>query len=260
MRPLEVRRSEILTLIQQQGFVRVIELADLFDVSEVTIRSDLDDLAGRGHLRRVRGGAIASGMGRLSEPTFEESEQTLHEEKAAIGRAAASLVTDGETLAIDVGTTTTAFAAALARRTDLRDVVVFTNGLTIALELEAAADRFTIVVTGGTLRPRQHSLVDPMANEILGTVRVHTTILGCNGVHASGGVTNVNLAEASVKQRMVEIAERTIVLADGSKLGKVTVAKITDLDAVDLLITGSSAPREATAKCEELGLPVIVAT
>jgi DeoR family transcriptional regulator of aga operon len=100
------------------------------------------------------------------------------DEKALIGRAAASLLNPGETVILDVGTTTTAVARALMEREDLHDIVIFTNGLNIALELEPAIPRFTVIVIGGTLRPMQHSLVDPLAGPMLERINAHTVFLG----------------------------------------------------------------------------------
>ncbi len=142
---------------------------------------------------------------------------------------------------IDVGTTAAAAARAIAARTELDDVVVFTNGLKTALELEPASPRITVVVLGGTLRPLQHSLVDPLATLILEQISVKTVLLGCNGVDPVGGVTNINLPEAEVKKRMLAVASRRIVLADGSKLGRVEVARLCGIDDVDMVITGRSA-------------------
>jgi len=124
------------------------------------------------------------------------------------------LVSSGESILVDVGTTAAAFAAALVARSDLTEVTVITNGITIALACEAAYPRFSIVVTGGTLRPKQHSLVDPLAGAMLQTLSVDTVFLGCNGVHAEAGVTNINLPEAEIKRRMIGASQRCVVLAD----------------------------------------------
>lgn len=249
-----------MTLVRDREFVRVADLSDMFGLSEVTIRSDLDLLAESGNLQRVHGGAIVRDPTPRQERSFEESLGAFAEEKEAIGRAAAASVSSGETIILDVGSTTTAIARALAQRTDLRDVVVFTNGITLALELETTIPRFSVIVTGGTLRPLQHSLVDPMANHILEEVNASTLFLGCNGVHPAEGVTNVNLPEAAVKRRMVNAAQRCVVVAEGSKIGNISVVKIADLDTVDVLITGRTAPKEVLADIEDAGPAVEVAS
>src|SRR3954469_24673676 len=139
-----LRRDRMLAVIRERDFVRVGELSERFGISEVTVRSDLDALAGRGEVHRIRGGAIPRTLPDKERP-FEESETSFAEERVAIGRAASQLVRDGETLLMDVGTTTAAAARALTARTELKNVTVFTNGLKTALELEPATPRITVV-------------------------------------------------------------------------------------------------------------------
>jgi DeoR family transcriptional regulator of aga operon len=247
----------MLAEIKEREFVRVEELSSQFGVSAVTVRGDLDFLAARGKVHRVRGGAIASSMPRQEQP-FEDSILSFAAEKVAIAQTAAALLEDGETVLLDVGTTAAAAARAIAARAELRDVVVFTNGLKTALELEPATPRITVVVTGGTLRPLQHSLVDPLATLILDQISVKTVLLGCNGVDPVGGVTNINLPEAAVKQRMLAVAARKIVLADGSKLGRVEVARLCEISDIDVLITGRSADPAVVESLRERGCDVRV--
>ena len=238
--PAEVRQERITALVEEQGFVRVRDLSARFGVSTVTVRTDLQSLESHGRVRRIRGGAMPSGIERAEQP-FEVAEQDLAGEKEAIGRAAAALGADGDTVLLDVGTTTTAIARALVARGDLRDVTVVTNGLTVALVLERAWPRVSVVVTGGTLRPLQHSLVNPLGTVLLDGLNASIAFIGCNGVDVEGGVTNVNLPEAEVKRAMLLSTRRPVVVADGSKLGEVEVAKICDLSEVSLVVTDASA-------------------
>lgn len=256
--PSGVRRDRTLRVLRERDFVRVSELADRFEVSEVTVRADLDALASRGLLRRVRGGAVPRGL-TLAERPFEESEVAAAAEKRGIAQAAADMVSSGDTVVLDVGTTTTAIASALAARDDLTDVTVFTSSLTIALALEAAAPRLTVVVTGGTLRPKQHSLVEPLAGLVLGSIHAGTAFLGCNGVDVAAGVTNVNLPETEVKKRIIAASQRRVVCADASKLGRVALAHVCDLHDVDLLLTDRSADPELVATLRDIGLQVALA-
>lgn len=234
-----MRQLGIASFIGERGFVRVRDLSAQFGVSAVTMRNDLDRLERLGALRRVHGGAMASR--RLPEPTFEEAASALAGEKADIGHAAAALVSSGDSILIDVGTTATAMALALVERAELTDVTVFTTGINVALELEAAGPRFTVVVTGGTLRPRQHSLVNPLATQMLEHLHVDTVFLGCNGFDLDGGVTNVNLPEAEVKRTMVKAGRQRVVLADGTKLGQVALALVCPIDDVHILVTDHAA-------------------
>ena len=253
--PPSLRRERMLAEIKAREFVRVRELSNRFGVSEVTVRGDLDSLAAKGKVHRVRGGAIPRLIASHEQP-FEDSVLSFAAEKVAIGQAAAALLEDGETVLMDVGTTAAATARAIAARTELNDVVVFTNGLKTALELEPASPRITVVVLGGTLRPLQHSLVDPLAMLILEQISVKTVLLGCNGVDPLGGVTNINLPEAEVKKRMLGVAARRIVLADGGKLGRVEVARLCGVDDVDMVITGRSADPAVVEALRDRGCDV----
>ncbi len=249
----------MLTLVREREFVRVADLSSIFGISEVTVRADLAHLAEQGYLQRVHGGAIVRGPELRLERSFEEAMDESTGEKAGIGRHAAGTIRSGETIILDVGTSTTALARAIVARQDLVDVIVFTSSLPIALELEPAIPRITVVVTGGTLRPKQHSLVDPMAGFIFENTHVSVAFIGCNGVHPEAGVTNVNLPEAEMKRKMVAAAQRTVVVADGSKLGNISVAKVVDLAAIDQLITGPSAPPHVVDELESRGVAVEIA-
>ena len=131
--PGALRQDRIVGLVKERGFVRVVDLAERFQVSSVTVRSDLQSLESRDQLRRIRGGAVPASVASVELP-FEAAERDLATEKAHIGRHAAELVSSGDTVILDVGTTTTAVARALSSRTDLRDITVFTNALNVALE------------------------------------------------------------------------------------------------------------------------------
>ena len=256
--PPALRRERMLAEIREREFVRVRELSSRFGVSEMTVRADLDSLAARGQVHRVRGGAIPRVIARHEQP-FEDSVSSFAAEKVAIGQAAAGLLEDGETVLLDVGTTAAATARAIAARAELDDVVVFTNGLKTAFELEPASPRVTVVVLGGTLRPLQHSLVDPLSTLILEQISVKTVLFGCNGVDPVGGITNINLPEAEVKKRMLAAATRRIVLADGSKLGRIEVARLCGIEDVDILITGGSADPAVVDVLRDRGCDVRVA-
>lgn len=256
--PARVRRDRMLTLLREHEFVRVTDLAQRFEVSEVTVRADLDTLETRGLLRRVRGGAMPRNAAPVERP-FEEAEVAAAEQKRAIARAAAATISEGDTIVLDVGTTTTAIAQELAARTELADVTVFTSSLTIAMALEPATPRLTVVVTGGTLRPKQHSLVEPLAGLVLASIRAGTAFVGCNGVDVDSGVTNVNLPETEVKKLILRASQRRVVVADGTKLGRVALAHVCPLDDVDLLITSADADPELVSALRNTGLDVQLA-
>jgi DeoR family transcriptional regulator of aga operon len=268
--PALLRREQIRRLLEERGFVRVRDLRDSFGVSGVTARADLDALVAEGAAYRVHGGAVpASGRGnagsagrprdpREREPSFEESLAASVVPKQQIGELAASLVTSGQSVILDVGTTTLAIARALIARSDLTDVVIITNGLSIALELEPAIPRFSVIVTGGSLRPLQHSLVEPLAATVLEQVHADLAFIGCNGVDVRHGVTNINLPEAGVKAMMLAATDRAIVVADGSKLGQAHLGRVGPLRAFDTLVTDAAADEGALARLRKAGLTVLL--
>lgn len=252
-----VRRDRIFTVIKDRQFARVTEISSEFGISEVTVRSDLDHLERRGQIRRVHGGAVLDERPVRRERSFEEQSEESAADKLRIGRAAAEMVQSGQTVLIDVGTTCRTVAQAIVDRTDLSDVNIVTNGLNIAAMFEPVTPQFTVVVTGGTIRPLQHSLVDPFGGPVLERLNADMMFLGCNGVHPTKGVTNVNLPEAEMKQRMIASARRTIGVADGSKIGQVCVAWVCHIDQLDVLITSSSAPEKERELLLDRGLEIV---
>ncbi|GEM83084.1 DeoR/GlpR family DNA-binding transcription regulator [Meiothermus hypogaeus] len=249
------RHQEILEMLRRDGRLQVRQLAEHFGVSTVTIRTDLEYLEQQSLLRRTRGGAVPAETKRFELP-LEETRQVHAREKESIGGYAAGLVRDGETIILDVGSTTTELAKALSP--SLRNVVVITSGLNIALLLESHPG-ITVIVTGGTLRPLQHSLVNPYGSLLLREINADKVFLGCNGVHPDKGFTNTNLQEAEIKRAMMEAARETIVLADHSKIMQVAAARIGPLGAADLLITDSKAKKEDLEALRNKGLEVAVA-
>ncbi|HEU0207264.1 MAG TPA: DeoR/GlpR family DNA-binding transcription regulator [Pseudolysinimonas sp.] len=256
--PVEARRERLLALIGEEGFVRVGDASEVFGVSEVTLRSDLSALEAAGALRRVHGGAMAArGEGR--ESPVEATAERDAEVKRAIGRRAAALVSSGSSILLDVGSTTLAVARALVERAELSGLTVITNGLSIALALEPAIPRFTVVVTGGTLRPLQHSLVNPLAAQTLAGLHVDLAILGCNGIDDDGRVTNLNLPEAEVKRAMLAAAEARMLVADGSKAGQRHLGLIAGLGEFGTLVTGGPGADGLRAAAATAGTRVVIA-
>ncbi len=257
--PAVLRRRRMADLIASRGFVKVVELGEVFGISGVTVRSDLDALERMRLILRVHGGAVPRQTPPEREASFEESLQSSSAAKERIGAAAAALVRTGQSVLLDVGTTTLAVARALVARSDLQDVTVVTNGLTIALELERAIPRFTVIVTGGTLRPLQHSLVDPLARSVLDHVHADIAFLGCNGVDTDRGVTNINLPEAEIKRLMLGASTRPVVVADSAKLGRVHLGAVGPLTEVATLVTDDGAAGAQVEAFRSAGVEVILA-
>jgi len=248
---METRLDIILLEIERRDSVTVLELAQLLEVSAVTIRSDLETLRRQGRIHRTRGGATRPMLNHLEQPL--EQTRRLHVlAKKHIGEAAAALIESGDTLFMDVGSTVAEMVRHLP--SNLQNVTVITNGLNIALELERFSN-LTVVVTGGTLRPLQHSLVNPLALELLARLRPNKAFLGCNGVSLEG-VSNTNLPEAEIKRCVAERSKQVYVLADHSKLGQTCPAFIAPLSGVTQLITDAKSHSSEVSNLRGAGLDV----
>ncbi|WP_417480599.1 DeoR/GlpR family DNA-binding transcription regulator [Maricaulis maris] len=253
------RHERILQILEEAQSASVSSLVEQLGVSAVTIRSDLAFLEGERLLRRVRGGA------RLARPArFEikpEAEQgDFMEERARIGRAAAAIVHSGDTIILDGGATTLAVAQALPD--GLRDVVVITNGLEIAVYLQKHTG-VSVYLTGGKMRETgnagAHTLVNPMAEYLLRQVTADVAFLCCSGADAGRGFTNASIEEAEMKHAMIAAARRSVVVADHGKIGHVGVARIARMGDISLFITGRGAGGQGVSALEGAGQKVLLA-
>jgi DeoR family transcriptional regulator, fructose operon transcriptional repressor len=226
------RQQRIRQLAVQQGVLRIPELAETFSVSEMTIRRDLDMLEDSGHLERTFGGAI------VSEQTSFESNYTvrLHTHtpaKQAIARYAASLIQDGDTVAIDASTTCLALAKELAKR----QLTIITNGLDAAEELRNSQSK--VILIGGYLRQVAGSFAGPLALKALEGLRVDHSFFSAKGVLVPDGYLDSDLDEVEVKRVMIATAAHVTALVDSSKFRIHALGRIAPLNAVHLLITDS---------------------
>jgi DeoR family transcriptional regulator of aga operon len=256
--PSELRRARIVDALRSHEFVRVADLGEMLGVSSVTVRGDLDVLAARGDVRRIRGGAMrqAPDAGRIIGPARQLA---VAEEQLAIGRAAAALVREGECVLLDAGTAALALARALTERDDLHQAVVVTNGLETARMLGQSLPRLHVMLTGGTLQPAGQSLGDPLGDLLLARVNGHVAFLGAAGIAPGAGVTDDELTETGIRSRMLAAAERRVVLATGAAVGAVQMGQLCTIDDVDVLVTGPSADADVLETLRDGGLEVIVA-
>jgi len=248
------RHDQTLKLLGDRGEVSVAALSRSLAVSEMTIRRDLEALERQGLLRRVHGGAI-SVVSRGYEPPFGLRAARSTEAKARIGALAASLISPGEALIIDVGTTALELARELADRSGL---TVLTPSFRAAELLNRNAD-LRVIVTGGILRPGELSFVGDLAERAFADLHCDVVYLGAGGIDATVGVSEFNLDDARVKRAAVASARRCVVLADSSKLGRVAVASVCPVDRIDVLITDEGAPAETIERLRERDVEVLVA-
>jgi DeoR/GlpR family transcriptional regulator of sugar metabolism len=250
----EERQQLIVETVRDSRRATVLELSQRFDVSEVTIRRDLRDLAAQGALRRAHGGAVLAAVAPPEPPVVKRMGRTEHN-KACIGRAAAVLVSDAESVFIGSGATAAHVARHLVGR---KDLTVVTNALTIATEL-ASAPGVTVVVTGGVMRPTELSLVGHITEQSLREVRVDKVVLGMRAINFESGMTNDYLPEVMTDRTIIEMAPELIVVADHTKFGKVASAYVAPIDRVTTLVTNSETAPEILARLREMGIQVIVA-
>jgi DeoR/GlpR family transcriptional regulator of sugar metabolism len=229
------RQSGIVDYLTAKSFASVAELAQHFEVSEMTIRRDLAVLEQRGALQRKYGGAAAS-EAVFYEMAFQAKNVLFIEEKQRIGLAAAGLVQPGQTVLLDSGSTVGQVALCLK---DMHLTVV-TTGLNIASDL-LAADGIQVHLAGGILRKATLSLVGPQTDDFLKTIRADWLFLGVDGVDVFGGFTVPDVINARTKRAMIAAARKTVVVTDHSKLGRNTMSSVAPLDGVSLLITGREA-------------------
>lgn len=247
------RRQTILKLIDGNAHVSVAELATHFGVSRASIRRDLNHLQRFGLLQRTYGGAFGAGLS-SEEASFDERQDSHHEQKERIGRAAAQLVATGETIFIDGGTTTEWMTPYLV---DKAHVTVVTYGLNIVNRL-AGLNNLTVILIGGTLHALSQTFggILALSNIQAYNMRFDKAFVAAGGVSATGGITNASLEQIPIKQRAIEAAHQSIVLADASKIGAVRTALIAPVSAVQTLITDSKAPLEEVQELRALGVKV----
>ena len=251
------RHHAILAESRTAGRVEVTALATTLAVTPETIRRDLSVLERQGLLRRVHGGAVAIETLGI-EPGIADKESRNAAEKKRIARAAVRQLAElpeQATILLDAGTTTVRLAELLP--TD-RELTVVTNGLPIATVLSTRPN-ITLHLVGGLMRGRTLASVGPWAERVLSELHADILFLGANGITPDRGVTTPDLAEASIKRAFVRAARRVVVLADHSKVGRSDLAKVVDLDDVDLLLTDDALDPDLRAELTDADLTVELA-
>src|SRR6202521_1069604 len=247
----EERQRAILELLRRDGRVVVVDLAEQYDTSQVTIRKDLDALHLKGMVHRTHGGALPSRDGALEDPTLREKEKLHRQEKLRIADSAASMVKEGQVVILDSGTTTTAIARALR---SFQRLTIVTNAVNIAVELEGTA--IEVILTGGTLRKNSFSLVGPIAEDTLRRLSADLLFLGVDGFDVHYGLSTPNLLEAKVNRVMVEVAKRTVAVCDSSKFGRRSLSLIVPPMRMHHVITDHGAPKSDLKALKEAGIEV----
>lgn len=247
------RRMKILEWLQEEGSARVRELSEAFGVSEVTIRLDLERLEAEGHVVREHGGAYLKTVPQqVRAMTLQHL--THLDEKRRIGRAAAALVADGETIILDSGSTTTEVAANLMDREDL---TVITNALNIALNL-GALPSMSIHMPGGQFKAPTLSLSGEKSADYFKGLFAQKLFLATAAISLDAGLTYPSLADLYVKRAMIASAQKVILVADSSKIGRTSFSSLGDINLINVLVTDDGISNEDRKAFEKAGIEVIV--
>ena len=247
------RMVRLLQLVAERGDVQLRDLADELNASAATIRRDVGALAEQGLLVRTHGGASSRRSGSELPMNLRGGRNT--QAKRTIARVAVEQIPPGRhAVAMTGGTTTTEVLRALDRR---RDLTIVTNSVGLAIEA-ASHGQNRVLIAGGILRATSLELVGSLAESTFRQINVGTAIVGCDGVSLDGGLTTHDDVEASTNHTMIERAQKVICVADGSKIGVATLARLAELSDVDMLITDSSADPAELARIRGAGVDVLV--
>ncbi len=252
--PTPERQKQILSLLVKQGRLSVTEIVEQFSISEATARRDLESLASQGKAQRVHGGVIAVEEAPPELPILQrEGEQV--DEKSHIGRAAAELIVDGETIFLGSGTTVLETAKHLRER---KNLTVITNSLPVLNALAGIKD-ISVVSLGGQLRESELSFIGHITEQALAEVRVDKVIIGTRGLSLEHGLTNDYLQETLTDRAILKIGREVIVVADHTKVNRVSTALLAPLNSMNTLITDSKADKKFIQSLKKQDIKVVIA-
>ncbi|MCD6520607.1 MAG: DeoR/GlpR transcriptional regulator [Anaerolineae bacterium] len=247
------RLDSIIRQLRETGYVSVAELSEIFGVSAVTIRSDLDLLERTGYLLRTHGGAVPINLGE-SVLSFAVRQRTHVQSKERIGAAAAKFVSDGEAIVLDASTTAWHMARFLLSHHDL---TVLTTGLYVALEL-LRSPSISVLIPGGPVWREAAAVVGSWENSILQEGNLQKGFFSGRGLSLEEGLTDANQDEVALKRKLIAAVREVNVLVDASKLGKVAFASCASLEEIDRVFTNREAPEDFVSALRNKGIEVIL--
>lgn len=258
---VEQRYREILNLMKETGSITTSTLKKKLDVSSETVRRDLDNMESQGLLQRTHGGAILLEQdsresiisSNIYEPFHQRGGQNI-KSKIEVAELAAQYIEEGQSVALDSGTTSYELARVLKRK--FHSLTVVTNSLAIANEL-SDAHGITLVLTGGIFKPDEAAFTSDIATLIFAKIRINTFFLTTCGISVEHGVTYQRVDEIEVQDKMMECSDKTIVIADSSKLGVNSLIKMCDVNRISQIITDSCATKRQMAPFEAAHIPIV---
>jgi len=252
--PTPERQKQILSMLSRQGRLSVAEIVEQFSVSEATARRDLESLASEGKVQRVHGGAIAVEQAPPELPILErENEQS--DEKIRIGRVTAELITDNDSVFLGSGTTVLEVAKSLR---DRKNLTVITNSLPV-LNALAGLKEITVISLGGQLRDSELSFIGHITEQALAEIHVNKVVMGTRGISLEHGLTNDYLQETLTDRAILKIGREVIIVADHTKVNRVSTVLLAPLDAVHTFVTNEQADSKFIQSLKKQDIKVIVA-
>ena len=245
------RRQRLMTILREQPGIRVPEVAELLEVSEGTIRNDLNSLAGSGQVTRVRGGGVLLDKQPNRNTIFFTRLMTHRDAKQAIAQQAAALVQDNDSMLLDSSTSSYYLACCLKSR---RDLTVITNGIESARELAKNSSNIVILL-GGVLRVDGTAINVPLAEQILTEYHLKTAFLSCSGFTLEGGPTEVDIYEAQMKRKFIASSGSLVALIDSSKIGRADLTSFASLNQITHLFTDTGLAQAWVKKLEQAEVP-----
>jgi DeoR family glycerol-3-phosphate regulon repressor len=250
---LTARHQEIVDLARSHGRVLVDDLSTRFDVTPQTIRKDLNDLCDRRLLTRIHGGAVfPSGMVNLQ---YEQRRQIAADGKAAIGRAAASLIPDNASLFINIGTTTEAVSEALLQR---KRLMIITNNINVANRMRVY-DRFEVVIAGGVVRASDGGIVGEAAVDFIRQFKVDFAVIGTSAIDGDGALLDFDFREVKVAQAIIANARHVILVSDATKFERTAPVRIAHMSQVTTFVTDICSSDAIRRICEDCDVRLIEA-
>lgn len=245
------RQHVILSRLRTRGAVRITALSKELGVSSMTIRRDITELADKGLLKRVHGGAVTTST-LLAEPLFSVKSQMEIGLKDTIANAAIRYVGPGDVIAIGGGTTAYVFAQHLLESDHASGITILTNSIPVAELVQAMENKdVEVIVTGGVLT-RSNALVGPIADKVISSLRVNTLFLGTHSVSMPRGFLTPNSLESATDAALISIADRSIVLADHTKWENTSLSMFASFADIDVLVTDDGLSPELAQKAQEL--------
>lgn len=254
----EQRHKEILHLLEMEGSIKTSRLCSILSVSRETIRRDLEYLEEQGKLKRIHGGAMqteASHENNVFYASFDQRKMENFYYKEEIALEAAKYISEGQAIALDSGTTSLELARVIKKR--FRSLTVITNSISVASEL-SDAEGITLVLTGGIYSPEERAFTSDLATLIFAKINIDILFLTTCGISVERGITYQRIDEIVVQDKMMEVSDKTIVIADSSKLGVNSLVKMCGIEQVSTIITDSNASKEQVEALEKAGVSVII--